>query len=178
MSREKSAGAVIFNKEDGKIYYLLLHYGKASPAGGGGHWDFSKGHPEEGEEEEETVKREVEEETGIKDIKIIDGFKEYIKYFFRKSYDLKKETRLRQGFGGQEKKASPARNASRSDAGEWVFKTVTFYLAETKTKEVKISFEHVAYKWLPYKEALKQLTYKKAKEILKKAHHFLMEYEE
>jgi len=154
MPKEKSAGAVVFREEDSEIYYLLLHYGKASPAGGGGHWDFSKGHPEEDEEEEETVKREVEEETGIKDIKIIDGFKEYIKYFFRKTYDLRKE----------EKKKAP-----------WVFKTVIFYLAETKTREVKISFEHVGYKWLPYEQALEQLTYKKAKEILKKANNFLME---
>ncbi len=166
MPKEKSAGAVVFREEDGKIYYLLLHYGKATPAGGGGHWDFSKGHPEEGEEEEETVKREVEEETGIKDIKIIDGFKEYIKYFFRDSYNSKGEER------------NPPSLKLRRAKAPWVFKTVTFYLAETKIKEVKISFEHVAYKWLPYKEALKQLTYKKAKEILKKAHRFLMEYEE
>ena len=57
---------------------------------------------------------------------------------------------------------------------EWIFKTVTFYLAQTKTKEVKISFEHKGFKWLRYEEALKQLTFKKAKETLKKANDYLV----
>ncbi len=56
----------------------------------------------------------------------------------------------------------------------WIFKLVVFYLAETKTKDVKISFEHQNYKWLPYEEALKQLTFKNAKEILKKANAFIL----
>ncbi len=146
MPKETSAGAVVFKKEDNQIYYLLLHYKS-------GHWDFPKGHIEDGEEEKETVKREVKEETGIEDIKIIEGFKEWMKYTFRQTYGLEKD---------EKKKAL------------WVFKIVTFYLAETKTKEVKISFEHLGYKWLPYESAFEQLTFKKAKEILKKAHHRLI----
>lgn len=57
--------------------------------------------------------------------------------------------------------------------GKNILKFVTFYLAETKTKEVKLSFEHIGYKWLPYEEALKQLTFNNTKEILEKAHKFL-----
>ena len=53
---------------------------------------------------------------------------------------------------------------------ELVKKEVIYYLAETKTKKVKLSFEHINYKWLNYEEALKQLTFKNSKEILKKAH--------
>src|SRR3989344_3491519 len=49
-----------------------------------------------------------------------------------------------------------------------IFKTVVFYLAETKTKSVKISKEHIGFKWLPYNEALKQLTFQKPKDILRK----------
>ncbi len=146
MPREKSAGAVIFREEDSSIYYLLLHYES-------GHWDFPKGNIEEGEKEEETVRREIKEETGIKDIKIIEGFKEWIKYFYRKTYGLNED----------KKKKVP-----------WTFKIVTFYLAETKTKEVKISFEHIGYQWLSYKEAFEKVTYKNAKEILKKANDFLI----
>jgi len=146
MPKEVSAGAVVFRKEDGETYYLLLHY---KP----GHWDFPKGHIEKGESEEEAARREVEEETGIKDIRIFEGFREWIKYFFRRTYGLKKE----------EKKNAP-----------WVFKMVSFCLAETKTKEIKISFEHIGYKWLPYDEALKQLTFKKAKEVLEKANDYLL----
>jgi len=135
---EKSAGAVIFRRqpvrrpsEGGKIYYLLLHYQS-------GHWDFPKGNIEKGEKLEETVKREVNEEAGIAEIRFLQGFKETIKYF----YKLK---------------------------GKNIFKIVTFFLAETKTKEVKISWEHIGFKWLPYQEALEQLTFKNAKDILKKA---------
>lgn len=141
-----SAGAVVFRKEGNQICYLLLHYTS-------GHWEFPKGHIEEGENETDTVKREVREETGLKDIRIIDGFKEYVKYFFKNTYNLANE----------EKKKAP-----------WVFKLVTFYLAETKTKEIKISGEHLDYKWLSHKEAIKQVTFKNSKEILKKANDFIL----
>ena len=135
MAMEKSAGGVIFCKEKGKIYYLLLHYEM-------GHWGFSKGHIEKGESLEDTVRREVKEETGLEDIRIIEGFKEWIKYFFK----LKEKN---------------------------IFKIVTYLLAETKQKEVKISWEHTGYKWLTYEEAVKQLTFENTKEVLKKADDFL-----
>ena len=137
MPTEKSAGVIIFRKEEDNIYYLLLHYPSSSRASKDD-WDFSKGHMEKGEEAIETASREAEEETGLKELEFISGFKEQIKYFFK----LK---------------------------GEIVFKTVVFYLAETKTKEIKISFEHTGYQWLPYEEAQEQLTFDNAKTILKKA---------
>lgn len=57
---------------------------------------------------------------------------------------------------------------------ENILKFVTFFLAETKTKEIKISPEHIGYKWLPYQESLSLLTYENAKEILKKANIFII----
>jgi len=144
MPIEKSAGAVIFRKEGNKIYYLLLHYPSNAKAPRE-YWDFPKGHIEKGEKIEETVKREVKEETGLKDIKLIEGFKEWIKYFFK--------------FKGKN-----------------IFKIVTFFLAETKTKTVKVSFEHIGFKWLPYEEAIEKLTFKNAKDILKKANDYLKNY--
>lgn len=59
--------------------------------------------------------------------------------------------------------------------GKKIYKTVIFFLAKTNTKEVKLSFEHQDFKWLPYKEALGGLTFKNAKETLKKADNFLLE---
>jgi 8-oxo-dGTP pyrophosphatase MutT (NUDIX family) len=56
-----------------------------------------------------------------------------------------------------------------------VKKTVTFYLAESKTKDVKISFEHQGYVWLPIDEALAKVTYQNARNVLKEAHQFLTE---
>ncbi|MEN3047193.1 MAG: NUDIX domain-containing protein [Candidatus Caldarchaeales archaeon] len=72
----KSAGAVIFNDSIGDRYYLLLLYSA-------GHWDFPKGGIEEGETEVEAVVREVYEETGIREMQLIDGFRQTIQYSYR-----------------------------------------------------------------------------------------------
>jgi 8-oxo-dGTP pyrophosphatase MutT (NUDIX family) len=53
-----------------------LHYA-------GGHWDFPKGHVEEGESEEQTARREIGEETGISSLEFVPGFRERISYSFR-----------------------------------------------------------------------------------------------
>lgn len=131
------------------MYYLLLHYESK-------HWDFAKGHIEKDESYEDTVRREVEEETGIKDIRIMPGFKRTIKYAFRQYREKVSERDRRKGM-------TP-----------WVYKMVKFYLAETHTKEVKLSPEHTEYKWLEFKDALKQLTHKNAKDILKKADSYIL----
>ncbi|MCD6236174.1 MAG: NUDIX domain-containing protein [Thaumarchaeota archaeon] len=84
MLQETSAGAVLFYSNE-LIEYLLLHYEA-------GHWDFPKGAIEPGESELDTVRREVWEETGIKDIEIIPGFRRVIRYFYRKSRQLVRKT--------------------------------------------------------------------------------------
>ena len=83
MNFEKSAGAIIFRKENNVNKFLLLHYPSAVHRTGKDYWDYVKGHVENGEKELETVVREAEEETGIKDLKFVDGFREAMKYFFR-----------------------------------------------------------------------------------------------
>jgi len=74
---EKSCGAVLYRLEGGKKLYLLLHYNE-------GHWDFPKGHVEEGEAEEETARREVAEETGIAALEFEHAFREKIAYSFKR----------------------------------------------------------------------------------------------
>jgi len=54
-----------------------------------------------------------------------------------------------------------------------ILKFVVFFLAETKAKKVKLSKEHIGYKWLVFEKALKQLKFQNAKKILKKADVFL-----
>lgn len=74
---ERSAGAVVFRDGgDGPRFLLLKH-----PAG---HWDFPKGHVEMGESDSETVEREVREETGLEHVRIVDGFRRKIGYFYRR----------------------------------------------------------------------------------------------
>ena len=77
MFSEKSAGCVLFQIDQGIIKYLLLRYGL-------GHWGFPKGNIELGEKEEEAGIREVQEETGISKIVLMDNFKEKVHYIYKR----------------------------------------------------------------------------------------------
>lgn len=57
--------------------------------------------------------------------------------------------------------------------GATIHKEVIFFLIETHTKKVKLSYEHVGYTWLDYQSAMKRLTFKNAKDVLQKAHELL-----
>lgn len=145
MPQEKSAGAIIFRMKEGVPHYLILHYHS-------GHWEFARGHIDEGESEMQTAVREIEEETGLKDLKIIQGFKGYTKFVFKKVY----------GLTGEARKKAP-----------WVMKIVTLYLAESMTDEVKISEEHKGFGWFSFEDALKKLP-KDAKKVFTQAHEFVI----
>jgi bis(5'-nucleosidyl)-tetraphosphatase len=136
MYDEISAGAVLhLMDENFEINYLILNYSY-------GHWDFPKGNIESGETEIDTIKREVMEETGIIDIKLIEGFRQQISYKYRKKSKL-------------------------------VHKTVIYYLAETKSNKVVLSFEHVNFAWLNFNSALNKLSFENSKKVLKNAKEFL-----
>jgi bis(5'-nucleosidyl)-tetraphosphatase len=77
MIHEKSAGIVLFRKDNGKRHYLVLHYP-------GGHFDLPKGHIETGETELEAAERELVEETGIDACELIDGYREIINYKYKR----------------------------------------------------------------------------------------------
>ena len=69
MKQEKSCGCIIINDKD---EVLLIHHNA-------GHWDFPKGHVEEGETEIETATREVKEETNI-DVEVDEAYRYSTKY--------------------------------------------------------------------------------------------------
>ena len=140
MQKEKSAGAIIFRLEKREPFYLLLRYPSVKPKKE--YWDLPKGHMEKGEQEKDTVVREVAEETGLHDIEFFTGFRKEIRYWFQAN-DQK------------------------------ISKTVAFYLAQTKQKNVTISSEHLGFLWLGYEGAREKLTYENAKQVLKEAHDFL-----
>ena len=133
MGREASAGVVLCRNAP-RREYLLLDYGS--------HWDFPKGHIEAGENPQTTALRELQEETGIRDARLIPGFTQSMRYFYRK-------------------------------AGEGMTKVVIYFLAETPTGEVTLSHEHSGYAWLPYRDALKRLTFRNARDLLAKAEAYL-----
>jgi len=53
--------------------------------------------------------------------------------------------------------------------GELVKKKVVFFLAETKTKNIKISHEHSGYTWMDYNTSMEKTTFDNAKNVLTKA---------
>ena len=57
--------------------------------------------------------------------------------------------------------------------GQTINKEVVFFIIESNVEEVQISFEHIGYIWLDYKQTMEKLTFKNAKDVLLKAHDFL-----
>ncbi|MFZ2225978.1 MAG: NUDIX domain-containing protein [Candidatus Moraniibacteriota bacterium] len=150
LSFEKSIGAVVFRREGEKIKFLLLQYL-------GGHWGFVKGHSENAESDEETLRRESSEETALTDLKIIPGFLGQEKYFYIAKRE-EKEKRL------------------KARRGWWIFKKVLYYLAETQKLEIVLSHEHRNYIWMEYSQAYNRVTNLNSKKVLEKANRFLVSH--
>lgn len=174
MPVKKSAGAVVFYRNpDGKIEYLLLKHSER-------YWNFPKGGIEEGESEISAAKREVEEEAGLKDITIVPGFKANEKYIYRAFDDYRGnkdniEASSQSTYFKTLGDVLANKNKKKTRKYETIFKLVAFYLVESKTKDVKISFEHQNYEWLDFENATERLKrYKGSKEVLRKANEFIL----
>lgn len=76
---DESVGIIpVFKDEtEGYLFLIVLH--------NAGHWGFPKGHKEEGEKEIDTAKRELYEETGVKDIKLYNKKEFFEEYSFLKN---------------------------------------------------------------------------------------------
>jgi bis(5'-nucleosidyl)-tetraphosphatase len=138
MKKQVSAGIVVYYKPSETVEYLLLHY---IP----GHWDFPKGKLEAGETKIQAAMRELEEETGLTEISIHEGFEQALTYYFKDRF------------------------------GNDIEKTVHFFVGQVPNREklITLSKEHQGYVWLPFDAALAQLTFGNAKEVLKKADAFI-----
>lgn len=140
---EKSVGGVIVRQEGKKSFFLLLHY----PSG---HWDFPKGHVEKGESDEQTLRREIKEETGIERLEVVSKFKKYSFYY----YKAKRKERIKRINNG---------------ISTNVAKVVVYYLVKTIEKEVTISHEHKGFQWLEAEQALEKITFPKSRKVLQAA---------
>jgi 8-oxo-dGTP pyrophosphatase MutT (NUDIX family) len=146
MKQEKSAGAVIYyyESEAGEPKFLLLQNTLKTT-----YWEFPKGKIEENEKIEETVRREVSEETGLREFEIIQGFEHTLHWFFKFKGELINK--------------------------EAVYLLIR--LRKEDKDKVKINHEHQEFKWMYLVQAKKEVKIKANLELLKKAHEFILEFE-
>ncbi|MBU4311991.1 MAG: NUDIX domain-containing protein [Candidatus Omnitrophica bacterium] len=138
MNKEFSAGTVIFRKEKEKILYLVI-YSKRNQI-----WGFPKGHIEPGESEKQTALRETEEETGLKDLNIINGFR------IEDIYE-----------------ATSNRGPSK---GQTIEKHSIYFLCETNEKDIRVNSDEISeYRWLETEKAVPLLSFDSLRQILRKA---------
>jgi len=126
------------------IRYLLLHR-KLHWKG----WEFPKGGRIARERLENTVKRELEEETGLRPVAIK-------RFPLKGSFTYDKKTQR-----------------------EWKAKGFSYVLfsCEVKKKKVKISKkEHDGYKWCSYSEAIRMLKWPERKKCLKIVNSYLIKH--
>ena len=129
---EHSAGFILFrDTPEGGRQFLLLDYGR--------HWDYAKGHLEEGETAWRAAVRELREETGIKQVDRVGKFQRDMHYSF----------------------FSPKKGH--------IIKVVTFFLGKTRQSDVEVSHEHEGFAWLSFEDAMERLTFENAREMLRAA---------
>ncbi len=72
MKHEKSCGAVVYQRPDGQLLFLVEHMAL-------GHTSIPKGHVEGNETEEETALREIREETNL-EVRLDTAFRQVVSY--------------------------------------------------------------------------------------------------
>lgn len=129
---EHSYGVIPVYHKDAEILFLVIQHNA-------GHWAFPKGRAEKGETHIETARRELHEETGIKDVML------NTEHIFEERYF---KTKWR-------------------DRSKIVEKTVRYYLGEVTHPRVKVQKEEVQdYRWATYEEARDLITFDQSKKLL------------
>lgn len=134
--QEKSFGIVPVFKSGEKHFFLLIKHSN-------GHWSFPKGHADEGETEIETAKRELEEETGIRDYELVGNASFSEQYAFQKEGELVNKT------------------------VKYFLAIVQNQDIRIQPEEIS------DFKWVEFEEAMKLITHKEAREVLERAEEYL-----
>lgn len=119
------------------LYLLVQHRGPLR------YWAFPKGRQSLGESYEQTAIREIREETGQTNFKIMKRLISDSIYF-------------------------PKRGPKT------IVKKVVFFLVRFFSKEIKLSTEHINWRWATFEEALSLLTFYDYQRVLEESHELLM----
>jgi 8-oxo-dGTP pyrophosphatase MutT (NUDIX family) len=139
MQFRRGVVGIIYTKSHGELLFLILH--RVVNWQG---WEFVKGGVED-EDEMEALKREIREETGLKNIKIV-------KELCDVSYSYPEEHQQRTGYTGTTQKV---------------------FLVETYEKDITLSEEHDGFLWDHYKGTKEKITWEPQKNALDIAFQFL-----
>ena len=155
MVHERSAGIIPFRRRDGVIEYLLLH--SVMVRNPDAAWEFPKGHIEAGEGELEAARRELSEESGLRQIDICPDFRDEVQYQFRRSG--RQINKVVTFFTGEIKDwsavpdSAPTReHGDDPRTGDW-------------------------HMWLPQHEAMSQLFHPGMRRLLERASIFIYEFD-
>jgi bis(5'-nucleosidyl)-tetraphosphatase len=139
MDRDHSCGVIPVHEASGnepRRYLLVQH--KA------GHWGFPKGHPEGGESELETARRELLEETGLEPERLLDATPFTERYVFRKR------------------------------SGKVVDKTVTYFVGFVKARSFSVQEDELlAAAWGDLDETLGRMSFEEGRRLLREVAAYL-----
>jgi 8-oxo-dGTP pyrophosphatase MutT (NUDIX family) len=141
--KEFSYGAIIYKINNSNPEFLLVKSKRSK------RWGFPKGHVEKGESELETARREIFEETGIKNLKFIDNFRQEDVYIID--------------------------GAISSTKGNMVEKHSIYFLAVALEESSNFDENEISeMEWADVTHAEKLLYFSKQKEVLKLAYKLII----
>ncbi|MFM9266717.1 bis(5'-nucleosyl)-tetraphosphatase [Tychonema sp. BBK16] len=148
--KDEAFGIVpVFVSETDTLFLLIQHQA--------GHWAFPKGHADPGESALETAKRELEEETGIRDYEALEqpSFVEHYSFV-------------------QASVPSSVKHYAFAKEGELIEKSVTYFVAFVNSMEVVLQAEEVQNStWISFDEAIHLITFDGNREILREVKAYL-----
>jgi bis(5'-nucleosidyl)-tetraphosphatase len=141
--KDKSFGVVpVFKNTNGELLFCLVQHQ-------GEHWGFPKGHPDKNESEEETALRELKEETGLEEVKLLQDVSFNQNYVFEKD-GVKYDKSVKYFLGLVASK-------------------------DTKTLDEFID-EITEVKWLSHKETRDLITFENAKAIFDEVQEYILSH--
>ncbi len=148
--KDEAFGIVpVFLSEADTLFLLIQHQA--------GHWAFPKGHADPGESALETAKRELEEETGIRDYEVLE------EPIFVESYSFV-----------QEAVPSSVKHYSSAKEGELIEKSVTYFVAFVNSMEVVLQVEEIQNSaWICFDEAINLITFDGNRGVLREVKAYL-----